>query len=152
MLLVIEWKYLESYVHRSVATSARGVDRVATYRPLLERADCPIAVDDINLLFYEPYYQLMRQTLLAWQMVEHREFDAHDWLHVHVVPEGNARLRARDSAPEELAGETMSDVWRSVLGEPERYRSMTPSGLVAEIGDTARWAAWRRWLAERYLT
>lgn len=104
ILVVIEWKYLEEYGGRSVAMSKRGTDRVAIYRPLLERPDCPIAVADVRWLFYEPYYQLMRQTLLAWQLVEHQEFGATDWLHLQVVPLGNARLRGRGGAPRQLPG------------------------------------------------
>jgi len=63
---VIEWKWLESYDAARVATSAGGTDRVARYQgadrgPLLA-AD---ARRPHKRLFYEPYYQLVRQTLLA---------------------------------------------------------------------------------------
>jgi hypothetical protein len=151
-LVVIEWKYLEAYGRKSVAVSKRGTDRVATYRPLLERPDCPIAVDDLRWLFYEPYYQLMRQTLLGWQMVKHAEFGATEWLHVHVVPSANVRLRGRGGAPAQLPGEGIAEVWRSVLREPSRYRLITPAELVAGMQDLPAWAAWRDWLRERYLT
>jgi hypothetical protein len=151
VLIVIEWKYLESYGPESVATSARGTDRVATYRPLLERADCPIRVDDVNWLFFEPYYQLMRQTLLAWQMVEHGEFGASDWLHVHIVPELNVALRQSKAAPD-LVGDSMASKWRSVLTRPERYLLLTPTELLVGVDADDRWPGWRWWLAERYLT
>jgi hypothetical protein len=150
-LIAFEWKYLESYDKNSVAVSDSGTDRVATYLPLLGRDDCPIAVERVEWLFYEPYYQLMRQTLLAWQMVEHGEFDAADWLHVHVVPERNIALRQSKAAPE-LEGETMEQKWRSVLREPGRYRLMTAGDLVAGIGDADDWHEWRQWLNRRYLT
>jgi hypothetical protein len=39
----------------------------------------------------------------------------------------------------------MSDVWRSVLRRPERYRLTTPTGLVTALGASGRW------LADRYL-
>jgi hypothetical protein len=150
-LLAFEWKYLESYGLGSVATSSRGTDRVATYRALLERDDCPIRVRDIRFLFYEPYYQLMRQTLLAWQMVEHGEFGATDWLHIHVVPEKNVALRNSKAAPD-LCGETMRDKWQSVMKQPERYRLLSASELLAGVGETGRWAPWRQWIRVRYLT
>jgi hypothetical protein len=67
----------------------------------------------------EPYYQLIRQTLLAWQMVAHEEFDATDWLHIHVVPELNVAPRQSRGVPE-LVGATLADKWRSVLKQPER--------------------------------
>jgi hypothetical protein len=151
ILVTVEWKYLESYSTESVATSRRGTDRIATYRPLLEQPDCPIAVSDIACLFYEPYYQLMRQTLLAWQMVKHKEFGATDWLHVHVVPEENAALR-RNAASPQLVGDSMAQKWRSTLREPQRYLLMTPTELLAGVGESGHWSNWRRWLHERYLT
>lgn len=150
VLVALEWKYLESYGPKSRATSAKGTDRVAIYRGLLERVDCPIAVSDLNWLFYDPYEQLMRQTLLAWQMVEHNEFGASDWIHVHVVPKENVTLRGRSGAAPDLVGETMSEAWRSVLKEPDRYRIMTASDLLTGVGDD-RFGDWRDWLHDRYL-
>lgn len=151
VLIGFEWKYLESYGPESRATSAKGTDRVGIYRPLLERADCPIAVDDPTHLFYDPYEQLMRQTLLMWQMAEHGEFGASDWIHVHVVPSDNLALRGRSGAAPDLVGETMGQAWQSVLTQPERYRLVTASDLLAGVGH-GRWSDWRQWLAERYET
>jgi hypothetical protein len=152
LLIVFEWKYLEAYGAESVATSSRGSDRVATYAPFLDDADCPIVLGDHKRVFYEPYYQLMRQTLLAWQMVKHREFGASDWVHIHVIPELNVTLRRRGKAAPALVGASMAEAWQSALKRPEQYRVMTPSELLAGVGVDGDWAEWRRWLAERYLT
>jgi hypothetical protein len=151
VLLVIEWKYLESNGPESVATSARGTDRVATYQHLFEKASCPIKRGVHQRLFFEPYYQLMRQTLLAWQMVEHNEQEASTWLHVHVVPELNEALRGGGRGAPELIGETLAEKWRSALKQPERYLLTTPTELVAGV-EGGRWSGWRRWLRERYET
>jgi hypothetical protein len=151
VLVILEWKYLESYDPESRATSSRGTDRVAIYRPLLDRPDCPIAIADPAHLFYDPYEQLMRQTLLAWQMVEHGEFGASDWIHVHVIPEENIALRHRRGAAPDLIGATMGEAWQSVLKEPARYRLVTATDLLAGVGG-GRWSEWREWLKERYET
>lgn len=151
VLIGLEWKYLESYGPESRATSAKGTDRVAIYRPLLERSDCPITADDLTYLFYDPYEQLMRQTLLLWQMAEHGEFGASDWIHVYVVPNDNLALRGRSGAAPDLVGETMGQAWQSVLKQPERYRLVTASDLLNGLGD-GPWGDWRHWLAERYET
>jgi hypothetical protein len=119
---------------------------------LLERPDCPIAIDDVEGLFYEPYYQLMRQTLLAWRMVTAKELGASDWLHVHVVPTENLPLRRRGRAAPELVGDSMASVWQSVLKQPKRYRLLSPRELLAGVATGERWAEWRLWLAARYLT
>lgn len=153
-LVAIEWKYTESYpAARSVAVSNRGTSRIEIYRPLLDDPRCPIAVPSgqIEDLFYEPLYQLARQTLLAWQMVAAGEFGASDWLHIHVIPEGNeALLRARPSPG--LPGRSLSEVWRSVLREPARYRVVAPTSLLPQVMQAGRWSEWRSWLAQRYGT
>ena len=151
-LLVVEWKYLESYPATSVAKSRRGTDRVAVYRELIEGADSPLAPGDAERLFYEPYYQLARQTLIAARAVADPETPETEWLHVHVIPEGNAALRrrAKEAAPL-LLGETLEEAWRSALKAPERYRVLAPSDVVPSDarGD---WKKWWEFLAERYLT
>jgi hypothetical protein len=149
VLLVIEWKYLETYGPESVALSGRGTDRVATYERLLDAANCPIKHGEHRRLFFEPYYQLMRQTLLAWRMVAYREFDASGWLHVHVVPESNLALRSGGRGATDLVGDMMGEKWRSVLKQPERYLLITPTELLAGVEANG---SWRQWLRERYLT
>ena len=68
-LIVVEWKFTESYVpDKPLAVSERGTSRVEIYRPLLDDPTCPIKADDHERLFYDPFYQLMRQTLLAWRI------------------------------------------------------------------------------------
>lgn len=151
-LVAVEWKYTETYrVGKSLAVSDRGTSRIEIYRPLLEHPDCPIRVDDLSTLFFEPFYQLMRQTLLAWQMTEHGEHGVNDWLHVLVIPEGNTTLRSEVTSPG-LKGETMVDAWRQVLKEPTRYRVVTPTALLASVGQSERWSDWRIWLRHRYGT
>jgi hypothetical protein len=150
-LVAIEWKYLETYGVHSIAVSDKGTNRVAIYRSLLEDPDCPIEVEELESLFFEPYYQLMRQTLLAWQMVKHSEFGATDWIHVYVVPDGNVALLHNKSAPN-LRGETTEEKWRSVLKRPERFHLVSPTHLVHGTGSIDGWTDWRTWLQERYRT
>ncbi len=56
-----------------------GETRKAIYLPLLQKKDCPIIVSEptdtfIEGIFYEPFYQLTRQTLLAHEMVKGKDF------------------------------------------------------------------------------
>jgi len=130
-LLVIEWKYLESYGGKSVTHSSSGTDRVAIYPALIEAADSPLAPGEARRLFYEPYYQLARQTLLAARAVADPDSPESEWLHVHVIPEGNVRLRHRvKNAAPLLSGSTLKETWRSALKAPERYRVLGPSAVV----------------------
>jgi Restriction Endonuclease associating with ARP len=157
VILAIEWKYLETYGHRKVAqVSPAGTDRLARYKTLLEDPGCPIKPGDPLRLFYEPYYQLMRQTLLAWQLTRFPPDDwpeVGDWLHVHVIPAGHLRLR--NHVPRDAdwyqGHMTLESAWRSFLKKPERYRLLTPTSLVpADVPDD--WSEWRVWLNGRYAT
>jgi hypothetical protein len=152
VLLVVEWKYLERYGPESLATSKHGTDRVAIYRRLLDDPDCPIKAGDHARVFYEPYDQLMRQTLLAWQMVVRGEHGASEWLHVHVVPQRNAALRGGGRGARTLVGATLHEKWCSVLKEPRRYLLLTPTELLEGVDGGERWGEWRSWLHDRYGT
>ena len=152
-LVAFEWKLSEAYpVGLSVATSRKGTSRIETYRGLLDDADSPIRHGDHARLFYEPFYQLMRQTLLLSQMARHAEFGASTWRHVHVVPETNRELRTRVTSPALAGAESMSTAWQSVLVHPDRYRMVTPSDVVAGLPAGPAWSDWRQWLRDRYDT
>lgn len=150
ILIAIEWKYTESYSSDSVAISRAGTNRVDTYRSLLERADSPIVPGDLSRLFFEPYYQLMRQTLLAWQMAEHGEHQVSDWRHVLVSTAANTALLGYSSA------QGMSELeqrWRSELRRPDRFSVLTPKELSPKLGSTeGDDGQWRAWLNQRYET
>lgn len=150
-LVPIEWKYTETE-HADKRVSEKGTDRIEIYRELLERNDCPIAHPRLEDLFYDPFYQLMRQTLLSWQMVEAGEFGAQDWVHVHVVPAGNRELRETVASPRLRGSATMEAAWRSALKKPDRYVVMTPTELMARLEPAAQWRDWREWLRRRYAT
>jgi len=121
ILIFIEWKYTESYEGESLAIERR----LRTYQKFLEREDGSIHCENIEDLFFEPFYQLMRQTLLAWSMVRAKEYGATDWLHLHIIPEQNKELRDRNTSPG-LKGKDMSSAWKSILKEPQRYLVISP--------------------------
>jgi hypothetical protein len=151
-LLVIEWKYTENYGAAPCAMSSRRTDRVGIYRDLIEADDSPFVPGDPARLFYEPYYQLMRQTLLAARAIADPDRPEKEWIHVHVIPERNGELRRRvEKAAPLLIGTTLEEAWRSALKLPDRYRILAPSAVVSGVEDE-RWRSWRDFLCERYLT
>ena len=72
VLFFIEWKYTEEYGETDKYIPAR----YEIYNPLLEDKQCPINIEDFSSLYCEPFYQLMRQTLLGWKMVQHKNTTA----------------------------------------------------------------------------
>ena len=65
-IVLIEWKYTESYNRTWLGISERGTDRRDIYRHLYDSTSCPLdktKVSDYSDLFYEPFYQLLRQQI-----------------------------------------------------------------------------------------
>ncbi|WP_446787239.1 PGN_0703 family putative restriction endonuclease, partial [Macellibacteroides fermentans] len=101
-----------------------------------------------SLYFFEPFYQLMRQTLWAEQMVRHNSteyFQAEDYIHVHVVPADNKDL-LDTSYPQ--PGGTMEDTWRSVFKDQNKYKIIDPKSLFSLIDK--KYESLVDYLANRY--
>jgi hypothetical protein len=128
VLVLIEWKYTESYPTKDKYIPARA----KTYDPLLAEPDCPIKVKSFEWLYFEPFYQLMRQTLLGWKMIQHEEYQCNEFIHVHIIPAKNHNLKGRVTSPK-LKGESMSEAWQGVLQEPSRYQVISPEAFLAPI-------------------
>jgi hypothetical protein len=70
------------------------------YIKMLHENDCPINYpNNIMDLFYNPYYQLMRQTLLGWKMTKLDEYDCDEYINLHIIPHGNTKLRENTTTP-----------------------------------------------------
>lgn len=125
ILILIEWKYTEEYREENKYIP----ERYNIYNKLLKDNNCPIVTNDYESLYYEPFYQLMRQTLLGWKMVQAGEYQCDEYLHLHIIPEKNIELRDRVTSPG-LNGSNMSEAWKSVLREPERYIVISPEEFI----------------------
>jgi len=132
VLVLIEWKYTESYTPNSLLISDKGKNRFEVYKNLLEDPDCPIKTDDFKDLFFEPYYQLMRQTLLGWTMTKNKEYGISDWIHLHVIPDENLELKGKITS-KNLKGNTLEESWELQLTNPEKYIVISPEKLLEPI-------------------
>lgn len=126
----IEWKYTESYTSLNKADGTSGATRVKTYSKLLSAPDCPLIANDVKALFIEPYYQLMRQTLLAYEMVKVLEFGATDYMHIHVIPTANKELKSVKTSAR-LPGTNLDSAWKAVLKQPQKYLTIDPESFLA---------------------
>jgi hypothetical protein len=121
-IALIEWKFTESYDGSPLGQTS--TDRFERYRDLAHGPHSPLRFDVVPYedLFVEPYYQLMRQQLLAAEMERTHELGADVVRVVHVAPAGNTAYKAslsRDS--HRAAGDSVYDVWRSVLRDQSRF-------------------------------
>ena len=128
ILFMIEWKYTEEYRQESKYIH----HRYEIYNKLLSEDNCPIVIDDYKALYYEPFYQLMRQTLLGWKMVENGEYSCDEYVHLHIIPNKNKELLERVTSPG-LSGETISDAWRNVLKDKDRYIVISPRDFISPV-------------------
>lgn len=145
MLVMIEWKYTEDYRpdNKYIPARARIYDR------LLAEPACPIKSERFESLYYEPFYQLMRQTLLGWKMVQYEEYGCDEYIHLHVIPAANKELKERVTSPD-LAGNSMSEAWQNVLVESARYRVISPGEFLLPGKACRDTAAVYAYLGSRY--
>jgi len=150
--VLIEWKYTESYPNSCKADGSSGETRQSRYNALITDPESPLKADvPIENFYYEPIYQLMRQTLLAWQMVKHKEQElkADDWLHIDVVPENNIQLRNKVYAPD-LVKDDLHHSWTSLLKQSEKYQLITPQRLLNPLSSNITYQNQLEYLKTRY--
>ncbi|HNT26037.1 MAG TPA: hypothetical protein PKM21_16825 [Anaerolineales bacterium] len=154
-VVLIEWKYTESYGGTFLKISDSGTDRTEIYRPLFEREDCPIRKDilpNFDALFYEPFYQFMRQQLLAHEMEKARELDADIVSVLHIAPAHNADFR-RVTSPQLInLGETATSVWTKLVKPGGRFISVSTEQLFGNLSqeENPQINAWVEYINSRY--
>ena len=154
-IVLVEWKYTESYHGTPLKTSERGTDRTAIYRPLFDQADCPInkeLLPSFESMFYEPFYQFMRQQFLAHEMEKARELDADIVSLLHIAPAHNEDFRTVTSSALKDLGDTATSVWKHLVRQSDRFQSTSTERLFAPLLKTPPTGmdAWADYLAGRY--
>lgn len=150
--VLIEWKYTELYSKSDKYAGSSGLTRGKRYDILIKDKDSPINCSvNIANYYYEPVYQIMRQTLLAWQMTTNKEneLNADDWIHLDVIPENNHNLRFNVSSPD-LIQPGIEDAWKSQLKEPQKYNTITPQALLMPIITDPKYFSMTNYLNTRY--
>jgi hypothetical protein len=152
LLLTIEWKYTEVYGNDDKGEGPGGQTRKNRYDGLISQSKqlLPVNTKVSNVYYFEPFYQLMRQTLWAEQMVEHRAEEtlkADDFIHVHVVPCGNDELLRRNFP---CSHKMLESTWRGQLRDQTKYWLICPEYLLSQIdgpkyGDVFQYLQTRYW-------
>ena len=154
---LLEWKYIEQYRTKYLGDGEKGKTRRERYSGLYARSPSFKKGVPLDAWFYEPFYQIMRQRLLADRMVVSEELGVSDAKVVVVVPQGNAAYRGRITSPELAAAfpeaQTVADVVRQALVCPEKaFACVSPDWLADTVrlrcGD--RVAHWSAYLHARY--
>ena len=126
-LVLVEWKYTESYRVRE-PDPAKDAVRFSRYGAALSAPDSP--VNDLlafEHLCDEPFYQLVRQQLLAHELEKAGAEGAGRVRVLHVLSPDNAEYQQSLARPEQVAlGETVSKAWQQLLRRPDRFTSVDP--------------------------
>ena len=122
-LVLVEWKYTESYRLRR-PDPVKDKVRWGRYGEALMADDGPVRGDLLEFvdLLDEPLYQLMRQQLLAHALETDRAHGAERVRVVHVHPAANVGYQQSLHRESQRAlGNTVSEVWGRLLRTPDRF-------------------------------
>lgn len=154
---LIEWKYVEEYRGRYLGDGAAGATRLERYSAAYAASSFRPGRTPVTAWFYEPFYQIMRQRLLADRMVRNEELGVREAKVVIVVPDANRAYRERITSPV-LAAEftnarTVEDVLRAALAQPEgAFACVSPNTMADAVrrycGNEI--AEWSEYLQDRY--
>jgi restriction endonuclease-like protein len=157
-LILIEWKYTEFYGDQNKAEEVikfgshindRGKERQKRYNNLIHESD-QLKIKELGCYYFEPFYQLMRQTLWAEQMIKFKDIErlsADDFLHVHVIPSGNRDLLNK---PYKCSGMGMEETWRKHLNDQSKYKIISPQELIRSLFPTHKYQPLINYLETRY--
>jgi hypothetical protein len=151
ILVLIEWKYTEYYeAGKSLYIQARS----DIYNPLLRATDSPFKEIVYNSkpfepLYYEPFYELMRQTLLGWKMTDAQEYNCDEYIHLYIVPNDNSELLLNNTS-QGLNGTTVNEAWQNVLRNPNLFKIISPETLLEPIRNEPNTHEFFNYLTRRY--
>lgn len=154
-VLLIEWKYTESYGGTFLKISDSGTDRTSIYRHLFESADCPINKDilpSFDALFYEPFYQFMRQQFLASEMEKAHELGADIVTLLHIAPAHNADFRKITSPELKKLGSSATDTWKQLVKPEGRFISVSTEQVFGDLSveQLPEMKSWLEYIYARY--
>ena len=146
IMFLIEWKYTEMYKREDLYVP----ERAAVYDSLIARSDGPFVVGaDPKSFYYEPFYQMMRQTLLGWLFAKNREMNCDSCVNVHVIPSDNLELKRNMTSPT-FRGQHIHEAWKNTLKVPDSYVPIDPASLLRDAAHLVDTKSWLSYLRARY--
>jgi len=154
-IVLIEWKYTESYGGNFLKYAKSGTDRTEIYRHLFEKPDCPLnkaLLPGFDALFYEPFYQFMRQQFLANEMEQAKEKDADVVSVLHIAPAHNQDFLKVTSPDLEGLGDSAINVWKKLVKKDRRFVSVSVEKLFGNLSETQlpKMKEWVEYIHDRY--
>jgi len=154
-IVLIEWKYTESYSKTPLMIAKSGTDRREIYAHLYERTDFPLdktLLPSFDALFYEPFYQLLRQQMLAHEMEQAQELGAGVVSLMHIAPKHNTEFQRVTSPLLEPLGSSVTEIWNRLVKDKSRFVSVFTETLFGNFpyGQFPELREWWNFITERY--
>ena len=154
-IVLIEWKYTEAYFSTWLKYAGSGTDRTKIYEHLYNDDDCPLDKEHIpsfDSLFYEPFYQFMRQQLLANEMEKAHELGADVVAVLHISPAQNKDFMRVTSPDLKTIGISPTHIWQKLVKAPGRFVSEYTENIFGKfnVGAFTKLSDWWRYVSMRY--
>lgn len=135
VLVLIEWKYTESY--SGMLEESGNETRKKRYEKIYQSPNGPIKKEkglDITDFFWNPFYQLLRQQMMAFHVEKNRDIIGNGIdikidkaMVLHLSPEKNEILHKIRNEKIKVLGKKHDDdvfkVFTSLLKEPDRFKT-----------------------------
>ena len=155
-LIPIEWKYTEHYQSQNKAIegakkdpkNCKGETRKRRYTDIINSSN-QLKSENHFCYYFEPFYQLMRQTLWAEQMINNSETEtikADNYLHLHIIPTENKDLLQKKY---NCSNSDMEKTWRNHLKDNAKYKIISPESFLQNI-DNEKYKGLIKYLKTRY--
>jgi hypothetical protein len=132
---LVEWKYTEEYSTARKPNPGYNTTRIGRYGADYANSDGPIRSEliDIEWMLDEPFYQLMRQQLLAWRLEQDGAEGAEVVRVLHVLPPQNRAYQESLVRPQHKElGSSVTEVWATLLRTPDRFTHVDPAVFLDE--------------------
>ncbi len=153
-IILIEWKYTEAYSSTWLKYASSGTDRTSIYRHLYDADDCPLnksLIPSFDALFYEPFYQLMRQQFLVHEMEKAHELGAEKVSLLHISPAHNKDFRNVTSPDLRSIDVSAISVWKKLVLDPTRFTSICTEDLFGRFNaKPSGLDDWYKYICARY--
>ncbi|MDR1073410.1 MAG: hypothetical protein LBL45_07025 [Treponema sp.] len=147
-IIPIEWKYTEEYNSEDKSSGKSGAIRLERYIALINKSQ-QVNPEYWQWFFYEPFYQLMRQTLWAEQIIQKKtdeKIKADNYMHLHIIPNENKDLLNRMYSCSKM---NMEDTWRKCIVNQDKYKIISPQDFLKNVSGE-KYNELKKYLSVRY--
>jgi hypothetical protein len=147
-IIPIEWKYTEEYNSEDKSYGKSGAIRLERYITLINKSQ-QVNPEYWQWCFYEPFYQLMRQTLWAEQIIQKKteeKIKTDNYIHLHIIPSENKDLLHKKYSCSKM---NMEDTWRKCILNQDKYKIISPQDFLRNISGE-KYNELKKYLSIRY--